>query len=104
MSYRPPIKTGVTVEGLVFYIWAKFYRPFLELQSDMVQDLQQELRVIALEVDRLDGELLGYSSLGGLIQSKIYRFLINYGFKRPRGSKIYISSTTLLQTVADSLE
>ena len=93
-------KVGTQKEGLVFYLWARNFRPFLEIESDMVDDIQQELRCIALEIETMTFE---EQTVYQVIQKKIYRFIRNYGFRRPRGAKFYIANTTSLQIVADSL-
>jgi len=91
--------TGAKYEGLVFYIW-KFYKFKIEdgIPQHMLDDLMQELRLIALEVESLD-EKLAYKA----INRGIYSFLVKYGFKRPRGAKLFIHSSTQLAIVADSL-
>jgi len=91
--------TGAKYENLVFYIW-KFYKLKIEneIPIDMKDDLMQELRLIALEVESLDKKE-AYKA----INRGIYSFLVKYGYKRPRGAKLFIHSSTQLAIVADSL-
>jgi len=91
--------TGAKYENLVFYIWG-FYKNKVEggIPQHMIDDLMQELRLIALEVNHLE-EREAYKAINRLI----YRFLVRYGYKRPKGAKLFIHSTTQLAKVADSL-
>jgi len=91
--------TGAKYESLVFYLW-RFYKNKIEneIPVDMKDDLMQELRLIALEVEPLEKQE-AYKAINRLI----YRFLIKYGYKRPKGAKLFIHSTTQLAKVADSL-
>jgi len=91
--------TNAKYEALVFYIW-RFYRNKIEggIPKHMLDDLMQELRLISLEVEPLEKEE-AYKA----INRGIYSFLIKYGFKRPRGAKLFIHSSTQLAIIADSI-
>ena len=94
------LKVNTQYEKLVFYLWKRNFKPYLKISTDIVDDIQQELRVIALELETMSFE---EKTVYQVIQKKIYRFIRNYGFRRPRGSKFYIANTTSLQIVADSI-
>jgi len=95
-------KVNTKYEGLVFFLWKKNFKPYIEVESHFVDDIQSELRTIALEIDAMNEVFLG-TTVYKMIQKKIYRFVRNYGFRRPKGCSRYINSTTSLQLYADKI-
>lgn len=92
-------KVNTEYENLIYYLWKKNFRPYIEIESHFVDDIQSELRTIALEIDAMND--FGDNTVYQVIQAKIYRFIRNYGFRRPKGHSRYVSSTKSLQRYAD---
>jgi len=100
-NYRK-IYTNTIYEKLVYHIWANYYKPYLQggVPAHMIDDVRQELRLISIEVEKYrNNKKEAYKAINRLL----YRFVRNYGYRRPKGWRYFMNNRLFLIVVSDSL-
>ncbi len=76
------------IEGLAWGIWCRFYAPYLPqiFFKNNKEDLRQEIKLLTLIIT--SGE--DFKKACKIINAHLYRFLVNYGAKKPRNSRRFV--------------
>ena len=86
---NPPSQQLDTYISLGWWVWKRYFFKVWELLTErcLLDDLRQEIRLIALEGNSLQ---LPNKSFLKYANRRLYRFLVNYGFKKPQGENKFL--------------
>ena len=85
--------------------WCVSFKPYVDYDYINHYDLTQEIFTIAIETSAGILEIEGkkYKNAYSYINARLYKFLKNNGYRRPKHSKSYIYSNKLLVAKANNI-